>query len=175
MNSFSYYSPASIFKQKMIKYDWTKTMIMNYINCLKGALCSFKGGTILIQRFIELGEGYSDIYELIEIAKANQHRLMHMAAFHTSVKDKEVTSLAVILKPTDPGEFQPLYICREGIPNPNVFLNKRYDLFAETARSLDKEIIQLTVKPSTLFNEKELYYQYLIGILRLNHYIAPLQ
>ncbi|MBT2687909.1 methylthioribose kinase [Bacillus sp. ISL-47] len=129
----------------------------------------------MIQRFIEIGEGYSDIYELIEIAKSNQHRLAHMAAFHTTIIDKEVTSLAVILKPTNPGDFQPLYFCREGIPNPNITPNKRFDLFSETARYLEREIIQLSVKPSTLFNEKELYYQYLIGILRLNHYIAPLQ
>lgn len=26
----------------------------------------------MIQRFIELGEGYSDLYELLEIAKSNQ-------------------------------------------------------------------------------------------------------
>lgn len=135
---------------------------------------SFKEVFILIQRFIELGEGYSDIYELIEIARANKHRLSHMAAFHTSINNKEMTSLAVILKPTDPGEFQPLYICREGIPNPKSAPNKRYELFEDAAKELDKEIIQLTVKPSAIFNEKELYYQYLIGILRLNHFIAPL-
>ncbi|MBX9972276.1 methylthioribose kinase [Cytobacillus firmus] len=129
----------------------------------------------MIQRFIEIGEGYSDIYELIEIARANKHRLSHMAAFHTSIDKKEVTSLAVILKPTDPGGFQPLYICREGIPNPKAAPNKRYELFADAAEDLNKEIIQLTVKPSVIFNEKELYFQYLIGILRLNHYIAPLQ
>ncbi|GLB61199.1 DUF7147 family protein [Cytobacillus sp. NCCP-133] len=129
----------------------------------------------MIQRFIEIGEGYSDIYELIEIAMASQHRLSHLAAFHTNIKDRDVTSLAVILKPTDPGDFQPLYVCREGTPNPNIIPTKRYDLFAETARILNKEVIQLTVKPSTYFNEKELFYQYLIGILRLNHYIAPLQ
>ncbi|MDF2039582.1 methylthioribose kinase [Cytobacillus oceanisediminis] len=129
----------------------------------------------MIQRFIEIGEGYSDIYELIEIARANKHRLSHMAAFHTSIDHKEVTSLAVILKPTDPGGFQPLYICREGIPNPKAAPNKRYELFADAAEDLNKEIIQLTVKPSVIFNEKELYFQYLIGILRLNHYIAPLQ
>ncbi|MDM5226346.1 methylthioribose kinase [Cytobacillus sp. NJ13] len=129
----------------------------------------------MIQRFIEIGEGYSDIYELIEIARANKHRLSHMAAFHTSIDKKEVASLAVILKPTDPGGFQPLYICREGIPNPKAAPNKRYELFADAAEDLNKEIIQLTVKPSVIFNEKELYFQYLIGILRLNHYIAPLQ
>jgi hypothetical protein len=129
----------------------------------------------LIQRFIELGEGYSDIYELIELAKANQHRLQHMIAIHTKIDNKEVTSLVVVLKPTDPGKFQALYICREGIPNPNLLPNKRYDLFTQTADLLSKHIHELSVKPSTIFYEKELYYQHLIGILRLNHYLLPLQ
>jgi hypothetical protein len=129
----------------------------------------------LIQRFIELGEGYSDIYELIELAKANKERLLHMMAYHTTIHNKEVTSIAVVLKPTTPGDFQPLYICREGIPDPNRIPNKRFELFQNTALELGKEIIQLEVKPSTTFNEKELFYQYLIGILRLNHYIPPLQ
>jgi hypothetical protein len=129
----------------------------------------------LIQRFIELGEGYSDIYELIEIAKANSHRLSHMMALHTTINDKEVTSLIVVLHPTTPGDFQPLYICREGIPTPSVLPNKRYDLFAEAAAALGKEMIQFSVKPSNIFAEKELYYQQLIGILRLNHYIPPLK
>jgi hypothetical protein len=129
----------------------------------------------LIQRFIELGEGYSDLYELLELAQANQHRIMHMMSFHTEIEGKQVTSLAVVLHPTNPGKFQAIYICREGIPNPEYVSNKRFDLFDETARSLDKQIIKLSVKPSTIFHEKELYYQHLIGILRLNHYISPLQ
>ena len=129
----------------------------------------------MIQRFIELGEGFSDIYELIEIAKANQHRLLHMLALHTKINEKETTSLVVVLKPTDPGKFQGLYVCREGIPNPNFIPNKRYDLFKETAQALNKQIYELTVKPSTVFHEKELFYQHLIGILRLNHFLAPLQ
>lgn len=129
----------------------------------------------MIQRFIEIGEGYSDIYELIEIAKANRSRLGHLMAFHTSINNKNVTSLVVVLKPTDPGNFQPLYICREGIPNPKITPNKRFDLFVQAAEELQKEIIQLDIKPSTSFAEKELFYQYVIGILRLNHYIPPLQ
>jgi hypothetical protein len=134
-----------------------------------------KGEFSLIQRFIELGEGYSDIYELIELAKANEHRLVHMMAFHSKISDSQATSLAVIFQPTDPGKFQALYICREGIPNPNFTPNKRYDLFQKTAEELGKQVIELSVKPSTLFHEKELYYQHLIGILRLNHYLKPLQ
>ncbi len=129
----------------------------------------------MIQRFIELGEGYSDIYELLEIAKANKHRLMHFMALHTEINKRSVTTLIVVLKPTDPGNFQPLYVCREGIPNPHVTKNKRFELFEKLAIEYRKEIIQFEVKPSTDFSEKELFYQYIIGILRLNHYIAPLQ
>ncbi|MBT2641144.1 methylthioribose kinase [Bacillus sp. ISL-41] len=129
----------------------------------------------MIQRFIELGEGYSDLYELIETARANQHRLMHLMAIHTKINEKDVSSLVVVLKPTNPGKFQPLYVCREGIPNPHVLKNKRFDMFAEMAADLGKTIIEFDAKPSTMFAEKELYYQHLIGILRLNHYIPPLQ
>jgi hypothetical protein len=129
----------------------------------------------MIQRFIELGEGYSDIYELIEIAKANKHRVSKLIALHSKVNERDVSSIVVIMQPTDPGKFQALYICREGIPNPNFEENKRYELFKELALYLNKDIIQIDVKPSSMFNELELYYQHLIGILRLNHYIPPMQ
>ncbi|KKI93758.1 methylthioribose kinase [Bacillus sp. SA1-12] len=129
----------------------------------------------MIQRFIEIGEGYSDIYELIENAKANKHRVSKLIALHTKLNEREVSSLVVVMQPTDPGKFQALYMCREGIPNPKFTQNKRYELFEELASFLNKDIIQITVKPSTMFNEHALYYQYLIGILRLNHYIPPLQ
>lgn len=129
----------------------------------------------MIQRFIELGEGYSDIYELIEIAKANKHRVSKLIALHSKVNERDVSSIVVIMQPTEPGKFQALYICREGIPNPNFKENKRYELFKELALYLNKDIIQIDVKPSSMFNELELYFQHLIGILRLNHYIPPMQ
>jgi hypothetical protein len=129
----------------------------------------------MIQRFIELGEGYSDIYELIELASSNHHRLNHMMALHTEIKGRKVTSLVVVLKPTNLGDFQALYICREGVSNPHVIPNKRFDLFQKVALDLQKTIIEITVKPSTQFAETMLYYQYLIGILRLNHYIPPMK
>ena len=44
----------------------------------------------MIQRFIELGEGYSDLYELLEIAKANQERITHMLQFETIKNEKSV-------------------------------------------------------------------------------------
>jgi hypothetical protein len=129
----------------------------------------------MIQRFIELGEGYSDIYELLELAKANKHRLSHFIAFHTVKNEKMVASLAIVLTPTKLGDFQPLYICREGIPNPAEKPNKRYEMFVELAKSFEKQVITLEVKPSTMFGETHLYYQHLIGILRMNRYIPPMQ
>jgi hypothetical protein len=128
----------------------------------------------MIQKFIELGEGYSDIYELIEIGLRNKDRVMHLMAFHTEVKGKPATSLAIVLAPSGEGKFQPIYICREGIPYPHITKNKRYDMFVNLSEQLNKQIIELDVKPSTFFHEKELYYQHLIGILRMNRYIPPL-
>ncbi|RYI32249.1 methylthioribose kinase [Bacillus infantis] len=128
----------------------------------------------MIQRFIELGEGYSDIYELLEIVRSNKHRLQHLIAFQSAYEGKEMTSVSAVLRPAETGKFQPLYICREGIPHPDKAPNARFQLFKDLADDCEKEMIRLEVKPSALFAEKELFYQYLIGILRLNHYIQPL-
>ncbi|MDM5189639.1 methylthioribose kinase [Bacillus sp. DX4.1] len=129
----------------------------------------------MIQRFIELGEGYSDLYELLEIAKANKDRVSHMLQFQTTKNEKTVCSLAVILNPTTSGDFQPLYICREGIPVLEDKKSKRIVLFEETAEQIGKKVTSFTVKPSTTFPEKELYFNHLIGILRMNHFIPPMR
>ncbi|MBT2665924.1 methylthioribose kinase [Bacillus sp. ISL-4] len=128
----------------------------------------------MIQRFIEIGQGYSDIYELLEVGRNQKHRVARLLAMHTTIDDKKVTSLVIVMQPTDPGKFQPLYICREGIPNPHATKNKRYELFENLAEELDRPIIEIDVKPSVLFAEIELYYQHLIGILRMNRYLPPL-
>ncbi|KIL44770.1 DUF7147 family protein [Jeotgalibacillus soli] len=128
----------------------------------------------MIQRFIELGEGYSDIYELLELIKQNQERLERVLALHTKKNDKHTTTLVVVMKPTDPGQFQALYTCREGIPDPRKVKNKRFDLFIQAAKEVDMAVIDLDVQHSSMFAEKELYYQYLIGILRMNRFIRPL-
>ncbi|MDF1998574.1 methylthioribose kinase [Peribacillus frigoritolerans] len=128
----------------------------------------------MIQRFIEIGQGYSDIYELLEVGRNQKHRVARLLAMNTTINDKKVTSLVIVMEPTDPGKFQPLYICREGIPNPHATKNKRYELFENLAEELDRPIIEIDVKPSVLFAEIELYYQHLIGILRMNRYLPPL-
>ncbi|MFC0524019.1 methylthioribose kinase [Pontibacillus salicampi] len=129
----------------------------------------------MIQRFIELGQGYSDVYELQTLATQMKDRVENIFAFHTTMEGEERTSLAVVMKPTTTGNFQPIYICREGIPNPHVQPNKRYELFQQIAADVKKDIIEITTRPSTFFSETELYYSHLIGLLRMNHYLAPLQ
>lgn len=129
----------------------------------------------MIQRFIELGEGYSDIYELLQLTRSSKERAALFLAFHTEWEGRKRTSIAVAMKPTDPGDFQPIYICREGIPSPEGKTIQRYELFADLAAELGFKIIEMDVRPSGSFADPELYYQYLIGILRMNRLIAPLQ
>ncbi|MGN1401784.1 MAG: methylthioribose kinase [Bacillus sp. (in: firmicutes)] len=128
----------------------------------------------MIQRFIELGEGYSDIYELIQTSFAQKDRIAFLLELQTTIRDRDVVSLAVVMKPTSPGDFQPIYICREGIPNPEKTPNKRYDMFKQLSEDTGRKIIQLQVKPSGTFGDTGLYYQHLIGILRMNRYLPPL-
>ncbi|KOO40761.1 DUF7147 family protein [Priestia koreensis] len=127
----------------------------------------------MIQRFIELGEGYSDIYELFELARSNKHRLAHLLLLETTIDGQRKGSFVVVLSPASEGKFQPLYISREGIALTES--SKRIELFQELAASLEKKVISIDVRSSKSFAETDLYYQYLIGILRMNRYILPMQ
>ncbi|WP_078554890.1 DUF7147 family protein [Bacillus alkalicellulosilyticus] len=129
----------------------------------------------MIQRFIELGEGYSDLYELIAIAQTNRDRVYRFIRIDTVVQHQQMTSFIVVLTPATPGKLMPLYICREGIPQPEWKPNQRYTLFENMVQSFDIPLMKIEVKSSDTFEEKELYYQYLIGVLRMNHFIPPLQ
>ncbi|WP_226037919.1 DUF7147 family protein [Aquibacillus saliphilus] len=129
----------------------------------------------MIQRFIELGDGYSDIYELVELAKYMPTRIEKIIAIHTTKNEQELTSLAIIMKATEAGEFQPIYICLEGVPNPSYKSTKRFQLFEQISTKTNHPIMEITVKPSTTFYDKTLYYQHLIGIFRMNRFIKPYQ
>ncbi|RNF40696.1 DUF7147 family protein [Planococcus salinus] len=126
----------------------------------------------MIQRFIEIGEGYGDIYELRELISTNSHRFLHGFVFASSNADgKTVLSLAAALKPAEEGNFMPIYICREGIPEGS----KRLEVFEQAVKELDHLPIHMAVKHSSAYVDKTLYFNHLIAILRLNHYIPPMQ
>ncbi|GGF11889.1 hypothetical protein GCM10010954_08190 [Halobacillus andaensis] len=128
----------------------------------------------MIQKFIELGEGYTDIYELVELGRRMPERIQNALAFYSEKSGQSAASLALIMKPTSEQKFQPIYICREGIPNPHEKPNQRFELFKNMVEGAGHHVIEYTVKPSNVFPENELYYNYLIGILRTNKRLSPL-
>lgn len=128
----------------------------------------------LIQRFIELGEGYGDIFELCELARVNKNRIHHAFIFTSKNGEKEYCSIAIALKPVNSANFFPIYICREGIANTQPE-TKRLTSFKDTLNELQIKPIQIDLKHSSTFVDTQLYYQYIIGILRLNHLVPPLQ
>ena len=128
----------------------------------------------MIQRFIELGAGFTDLYEWIEILHRNKERVTYIFAFTCTYQNQQYVSYAVALKPTEIGEFQPIYICREGILLKDG-QSKRKDLVLTEADKLGKKIISMDVKHSSFFETTDLYYHYLIALLRLNHLLAPMK
>ncbi|MGN7477215.1 DUF7147 family protein [Solibacillus silvestris] len=129
----------------------------------------------MIQQFIELGQGYGDIYELCELIKTNEHRFHNAFIFTANHDGVSVASLAVAFKPSGESKFMPIYICREGIPYDEEKLSKRIEIFKHAILHAGQRENILEIKHSSIFSEKNQFYQYLIGILRLNHYIPPMQ
>lgn len=128
----------------------------------------------MIQQFIELGQGYGDVYELCELIKTNEKRFQNAFIFTSQKGEKMVASLAVALKPVGESKFMPIYICREGIPfDPNK-PSKRIAIFEKALKDFGKKAIPMEVKHSSFFTEPVLFYQHLIGILRMNHFIPPM-
>ncbi len=134
-----------------------------------------KDVSILIQQFIELGQGYGDVYELCELIKTNEHRFHNAFIFTANHNNGMVASLAVALKPSGESKFMPIYVCREGIPYNAEKPSKRIELFKEAVHTIGKQENSFDIKHSSTFSESIQFYQYLIGILRLNHYIPPMQ
>ena len=126
------------------------------------------------QRFIELGEGYSDIFELCELITTNSNRLERTFLFKTTTKDgKPSISLAASFSAGE-GGFYPIYICREGIPSKEGSVSKRQLMFEEAAATVGSKPIPVELKHSSEFPETKLFYQYVTGVLRLNHLLPPL-
>lgn len=127
----------------------------------------------MTQRFIKLGEGYGDTFELFTLVESMPDRVEQFLIFNTEKNEAKRRSIAVVFKPTNQGNFQPIYICLEGIPQ-----KEKEDLrivqFRELAEKLNKQIIEMDVPSSNSYFEEELYFQKLIAILRLNHLIKPL-
>ncbi|KGR80462.1 DUF7147 family protein [Ureibacillus manganicus] len=129
----------------------------------------------MIQQFIELGQGYGDVYELCELIQTNEKRIHNAIIIISNNGEKKVASPAVAFKPVGESKFMPIYICREGIPYNPEKPSKRIELFEQALERIGKKAIQMDVKHSSYYSETALFYNHLIGILRLNHLIPPMQ
>lgn len=130
---------------------------------------------ILHQRFIELGEGYGDIFELCELIRTNRDRLHSTIILSSLTPSGHALSFAAAFEPVNNGHFMPIYICREGIIQQGDVKSKRRILFEEAALSVNSTPATVELKNSSEFEERELFYQYVIGILRLNKLLPPLR
>lgn len=128
------------------------------------------------QKFIEIGPGYTDVYELFEIMKTNQHRLFQTFILQHDTKDDRYFSFAAAFRPIGESKFLPIYICREGIVEKTTQEkpSKRRDMFIQLCEELEQTPVILEVKPSNEFADVDLFYQYVIGILRMNRLLPNL-
>lgn len=65
---------------------------------------------ILNQRFIELGQGYGDVYELCELIRTNSARLDKTFILSSETPAGHALSLAASFNPVNDGQFMPVYI-----------------------------------------------------------------
>lgn len=128
----------------------------------------------MIQQFIELGQGYGDIYELCELIKTNENRFHHAFTFISSKDDKQYCSFAVAFKPVGDSKFMPIYICREGIPYSADKKSQRLEIFEQAVAITGKQPHEVVIKHSSEFANTSIFYQHLIGILRMNRYLPQM-
>ncbi len=128
------------------------------------------------QKFIEIGPGFTDVYELFEIMKTNASRLDRTFIFRFEKEESVVYSIAASFRPVGKSKFLPIYICREGIVEAidQEQPSKRRAQFIQLCDDLQHPSTTLQVKHSSDFADTDLFYQYITGILRLNRLLPPL-
>jgi hypothetical protein len=127
---------------------------------------------MITQRFIELGEGLGDVFELCELIRTNSGRLHRAFIFTTG--ESGILSPAVAFDPAGEGSFMPIYICREGIRSGSKE-SARVTRFREAAAEAGTIPVTVEVRPSKDFSDRDQYFRHITGILRLNHLIPPLR
>ncbi|PSL50792.1 hypothetical protein B0H94_10268 [Salsuginibacillus halophilus] len=121
----------------------------------------------MIQQFIELGEGRADVYELVSLIETKKDAAEHLLRLETEKSGRRVVSYILVCAPAG-GKFQPLYVCLEGIPHPEDQANERSRMIEAAAEKHHVPLASFAVKPSSEFYERDLFYQHLIGVLRMN-------
>lgn len=123
---------------------------------------------IHMQKYIELGTGYAEIFELEQLICYNKPRIDK--AIMLKHGDDQATFLLVMNPVKD--HFQAIYSIFKGIPVRPDGPQKKYELIRHWLDEASIQLIEIDTKHPDEFFDKELYYQYVTGILRLN-YLLP--
>ncbi|MDG0843432.1 hypothetical protein M4L39_08260 [Staphylococcus equorum] len=127
------------------------------------------------QSFIKLGEGLTDLFEFNTLIEYNFKRIDHIVYFHTSTFEKKPSSVAIVMQPTSEKHFQAMYIMVNALNYPYPNSNKKFEMINDQAKLYHVDIKEVDVQPSETFHDIDLYFNYLISVLRLQRWIPPLQ
>lgn len=130
---------------------------------------------IMKQSFIKIGEGLTDLFEFTTLIEYNHKRINRIVYFHSPQSDKQLSSVAIIMNPTSENHFQAIYIMINALKYPYPDGNKKFDIINSKAEKYDVPVVGIDVQPPETYHDLELYFNYLISVLRLQRWIPPLQ
>lgn len=122
-----------------------------------------------MQKFIQIGDGYGDIFEMEALIQYNHQRIKSGIYLHTEGRP---STFVLVMAPVR-GNFQALYTIFQGIPMTSRNQQK-YKIINESLEKYNIAKIEMTTRDPDDFYEREQYFQYMLGVLRLNNLIPPL-
>lgn len=122
-----------------------------------------------MQKFITLGEGHGDIFELETLIEYNYSRIDRALFLHTEASP---STFLLIMQPVR-GNFQAIYTIYKGIAMNNGE-GQKYQMIKEWCYNKEVRLTEFTTRNPDDFHEQEQFYQYITGVLRLNHLLPPL-
>ena len=79
------------------------------------------------------------------------------------------------MQPTEGNYFQALYMMMNAVKYPYPDSNKKFEMINNKAEAYDIPVLGIDVQPPEAFHDNDLYFNYLISVLRLQRWIPPLQ
>ncbi|MBF2178008.1 hypothetical protein H3984_09890 [Staphylococcus warneri] len=127
------------------------------------------------QSFIVLGEGLTDLFEFTTLIDYNHSRIDKIIYFHSPKTEKQLSSVAIVMQPTEGNYFQAMYMMMNAVKYPYPDSNKKFEMINNKAEAYDIPVLGIDVQPPEAFHDNDLYFNYLISVLRLQRWIPPLQ
>lgn len=122
-----------------------------------------------MQKFIQLGDGYGDIFELEALIQYNHQRIKSGIYLHVEGRP---STFVLVMSPVR-GNFQALYTIYQGIPMTSKNKTK-YKIINENLEKYNIGKVEMTTRDPGDFHVREQYFQYMLGVLRLNNLLPPL-